>query len=215
MNSLAHIDTQGLAADKLRRVVFIVDDDASMREALMSLIRAAGYQARAFESARQFLEFTRPDIPACLVLDVRMPDTSGLDLQRILTENAAGIPVIFITAHADIATSVRAMKAGALEFFTKPFSDRDVLDAIARALEADAASRTSRADLAGLRSRYGTLTAREQQVMAGVVQGLLNKQVADALGVTEITIKVHRRHIMQKMNARSFADLVRMAGKLS
>jgi FixJ family two-component response regulator len=213
-DSLARVGMECRVPDIPASVVYIVDDDASMREALQSLIRAGGYQVRAFESAQQFLRFERCDLPACLVLDVRMPDTSGLDLQRTLAEDDADIPVIFITAHADIATSVRAMKAGALEFFTKPFSDRDLLDAIARALEVDAARRKSRAEMTSLKRRRDTLSAREQQVMAGVVQGLLNKQVADLLGVTEITIKVHRRHIMQKMKARSFADLVRMAGKL-
>ena len=197
------------------QIVFVIDDDESMREALKSLIRSVGLSVETFASAHEFLESRRPDIPACLILDVRMPGLSGLDLQRDLTEANIHIPIIFITGHGDIPMSVRAMKAGAVEFLTKPFRDQELLDAIQQALERDRHVRSQRADNAELLNRYHSLTPRETEVFGLVVKGLLNKQIALQLGTSEITIKLHRRQVMEKMNADSLADLVRMAEKLS
>jgi FixJ family two-component response regulator len=194
--------------------VFVIDDDAAVREALQSLLRSVGLKVATFASARDFLTSQRPDAPACLVLDVRLPGLSGLDLQRELAAAQLDIPIIFITGHGDIPMTVRAMKAGAVEFLTKPFRDQDLLDAIAQALERDRAARAQRAGLAELHERYAELTAREREVMGLVVSGLLNKQIAAELGISEITIKVHRGQVMQKMGAESVADLVRMADKL-
>ena len=195
-------------------MVFVIDDDESIREALHSLIRSVGLKVATFPSAHEFLQSERPDVPACLILDVRMPGLSGLDLQRDLTEGNIHIPIIFITGHGDIPMSVRAMKAGAVEFLTKPFRDQDLLDAIQQALDRDRRARSQQADSADLRNRFHTLTPRETEVFELVVKGLLNKQIALQLGTSEITIKLHRRQVMEKMQADSLADLVRMSEKL-
>ena len=196
-------------------MVFVIDDDESMREALKSLIRSVGLRVETFASAQEFLESRRPNVAACLILDVRMPGLSGLDLQRDLVERNIHIPIIFITGHGDIPMSVRAMKAGAVEFLTKPFRDQDLLDAIQQALDRDRLARSHQAEAAELHHRYHSLTPRESEVFGLVVRGLLNKQIALQLGTSEITIKLHRRQVMEKMDAASLADLVRMAERLS
>ena len=195
-------------------IVFVVEDDSSMREALTDLITSVGLLVEPFKSAREFLERRRLDAPACLVLDVRLPGLSGLDLQRELVRTEAPIPIIFITGHGDIPMSVRAIKEGAVEFLAKPFRDQDLLDAIQHALEIDRAARRERSMVAEVRRRYESLTKREREVMRLVVSGLLNKQIAGQLGSSEVTVKMHRGQVMRKMKAQSVVQLVRMAEKI-
>jgi FixJ family two-component response regulator len=191
-------------------IILVVDDDVSVREALGGLIRSAGLRVETFATAEEFLAHPPPDAPGCLVLDIRLPDLSGLDLQKRLAEINLEIPIVFITGHGDVPTSVQAMKAGALEFLTKPFADRDLLDAIQQAIERDRAARRQQAKVEELHGRYQSLTPREREVMERVVSGLLNKQVAAELGRSVMTVKAHRGQVMHKMRADSLADLVRM-----
>ncbi|WP_366919352.1 response regulator transcription factor [Variovorax ginsengisoli] len=194
--------------------MYIVDDDASMREALSSLMRAFEWQVRTFETAAEFLAHARPNLPACLVLDVRLPVTSGLELQRILAQRGDALPIVFMTGHGDVPMSVKAMKAGAVEFLLKPFSDVELLDAIDLALERDAAGIGERAELDEIRQRMASLSPREHEVLALVVEGMLNKQVAARLDIAEDTVKVHRHNLMKKMGVRSLPDLVRLAERV-
>ncbi len=195
-------------------VVFVIDDDAFLRESLTSLLRSVGLRVQTFGSGAEFLRSKLPDIASCLVLDVRLPGLSGLDFQTELARAGIQIPIIFITGHGDIPMTVRAMKAGAVEFLTKPFRDQELLDAVQLGLERDRSRRQSAGALSDLRARLATLSPREQEIMAMVTAGLMNKQIAGDLGVSEVTVKVHRGNVMRKMDARSLADLVRMADAL-
>src|ERR1700676_3156385 len=195
-------------------MVFVVDDDPSIREALKSLISLVGLGVETFGTAQEFLRNERPDLPGCVVLDVELPGLSGLDLQRELAAHGIKLPIIFITGYGDIPMSVRAMKAGALEFLTKPFRDQDLLDAIQQALERDRAARQHSKEIAELRKRFDALTSREREVMSLVVAGLLNKQIGFVLGFSEITVNIHRGRVMNKMGAQSLAELVRMTERL-
>ena len=200
-----------MAIEMTQPMVFVVDDDASMRGAVSNLIRSVGFQVEAFTSAQEFLASTRPDTPCCLILDVRLPQVSGLDIQAELTKAEIHIPIIFVTGHGDVPMSVKAMKAGAVEFLTKPFRDQDLLDAVKVALERSRVSRTNEKAISELKTKFQTLTPREQQVMAWVTGGYLNKQIAAEIGVTEITVKVHRGNVMRKFGTKSLAELVKMA----
>src|SRR5713226_6163720 len=194
--------------------VFVIDDDAAVRAAIRGLLKSVGLHSDSFGTAQEFLTSERSDGPSCLVLDIRLPGINGLDFQRQLADAGIHIPIIFITGHGDIPMTVRAMKAGAVDFLTKPFRDQDMLDAVAAAIERDRNSRNEAKILADLHGHFVTLTAREREVMALVTAGLMNKQIAAEIGIAEITVKIHRGHIMRKMAAKSLADLVKMAQAL-
>ena len=194
--------------------IYVIDDDRSVRDALSSLFRSVGYKVQLFESTGDFMQAKRVDANSCLVLDIRLPGVSGLDLQSHLNREQIQIPIIFMTGHGDIPMSVRAMKAGAIDFLAKPFRDQDMLDAVAAALESDRKRREADQSVAAVRSAFETLTPREREIMTFVTSGLMNKQVAGKLGLSEITVKIHRANVMKKMACQSLADLVRMAGLL-
>jgi len=204
----------GLAMPDATPIVFVVDDDVSVRESLELLIRCEGWQPEIFASAQEFLDYPRVLVPNCLVLDVSLPGLNGLDLQRLVAGDRTDMPIIFITGHGDVPMTVQAMKAGAVEFLTKPFNDDVLLSAIRAALERSRVARSREAEMRVLRDRYASLSQRERQVMALVVSGLLNKQIGGELGISEITVKAHRGKVMQKMKADSLADLVKMATRL-
>lgn len=204
----------GAAASAEQPIVFVVDDDAPTRQALARLFYSVQLRVEVFASAQEFLQSKRPDVPGCLVLDVRLPGLSGLDFQTELMNADIRIPIVFITGHGDIPMSVRAMKAGAVDFLLKPFRDQDLLDAVASAIQRDQARRDGEKMISDVRMRFSSLTPREREIMGLVASGLLSKQIAAQIDVSEITVKVHRSHLMKKMGARSVADLVRMAGAL-
>ena len=203
-----------MSKEREKPIVFIVDDDASMRQALARLFRSINLEAEAFGSTADMLLHEFPNVPSCLVLDVRLPGLSGLDFQAELTKAGIKIPIIFMTGHGDVPMSVKAMKAGAVDFLTKPFRDQDMLDAVGLAIENDRKRRSGESAMTDVRARFETLTAREREIMGLVTTGLMNKQVAAEVGLSLITVKIHRGHIMKKMHARSLAELVRMADAL-
>lgn len=196
-------------------IVFVIDDDASVRSALKSLIRSVGLDVEGFASGQDFLNFARPDVAGCLVLDVRLPGMSGLDFHKVLIKSGILLPVIFITAHGDVPMSVRAMKSGAVEFLTKPFRDQDLLDAIQLSLDQDRIRRLQESEISELKKRFEKLTVRERELLSLVVSGKPNKQIADAIGISEFTVKIHRANLTRKMKADSLADLVRMTVRLN
>ena len=198
-----------------RPIIYVVDDDVSVRDAVSNLLESSGHNAKAFASTEEFMDTNRPEVPSCLVLDVKLPGTSGLDFQNQLEKHGIPSPIIFITAHGDIPMTRRAMKAGAIEFLTKPFQKEELMAAIAQALERDRNRRAEQAAISDLRSRFDSLTGREREVMRLVVEGLLNKQIAARLDLSEVTVKFHRAHVMEKMKADSLPELVRMSEKLN